>query len=323
MGFFDLITRNRLSDASSGSPPGGPNPQTQPKELELDQILRNKVALRLRKAIGPYDHRATPDRNDAARLWLELQELLQHAKGILGFPNHEWPDEAVLNWFLRAPDADALAFIELAFAHARRDFAARAGSYPPIFEKYVVDRRTGMDLAIEDLNRVFRQHELPLEFRGDKLIRIDSTHLHAEAVAPALLGLADKRFATAEAEFASAFEHQRHGRFPEAITDATKALESTLKITLDIKKVPYAANATLKQLVDAVFGAKLLPDYLPETLTGLRTLLANAGSIRNKTSAHGQGATPKPVDNALCSLALSQTAALIRFMLDVCIKPTR
>ena len=66
----------------------------------------------------------------------------------------------------------------------------------------------------------------------------------------ALLLLHDEEFRGAEEEFLNAHKHYRDGRQKEAIADALKAFESTLKTICDRRSWSYDPKATAKPLLD-------------------------------------------------------------------------
>ena len=68
-------------------------------------------------------------------------------------------------------------------------------------------------------------------------------------------------------------EHYRRGRNKEAIVDALKAFESTIKVICAERKWPDPPNATVGGLIEVVFREGLLPEYLLSEFTGLRSVV--------------------------------------------------
>lgn len=91
--------------------------------------------------------------------------------------------------------------------------------------------------AIEELNVRFRQAGFGYQFEGGQIVRVDSQLLHSEVVKPALVLLADHRFEGAQDEFLSAHAHYRAGEYEDAIVDANRAFESTMKTICDLARV--------------------------------------------------------------------------------------
>jgi hypothetical protein len=119
-------------------------------------------------------------------------------------------------------------------------------------------------------------------------------------------------------EFLSAHKHYREGEHKEAIVDALKAFESTMKAICTARGWPFdEQRAAARQLTDIVFANGLIPQYLQSHFTGLRTVLeAGVPTVRNKTSGHGQGPMPTVVPDYLAAYVLHQTAANIVLLVE-------
>lgn len=168
--------------------------------------------------------------------------------------------------------------------------------------------------AITEINARMKASGLGYEYDGE-IIRIDTELVHAEAVKPALELLREKRYAGPEQEFRTAYEHYRKGKNKEAITEAAKAFESTMKVILAKRNWSHNANDPANKLVAALYEHKLIPDYWQNAMTGLRTLLESAiQTPRNKSSAHGQGAELTTVPDHIAGYVLHMTASTIVFL---------
>lgn len=93
--------------------------------------------------------------------------------------------------------------------------------------------------AIEELNYRFNQHNLGYEFVNGNIIRIDHKLLHQEVIKPALRLLYEEGFEGAEEEFRNAFEKRKKGDNRNAIIEAGRAFESTIKTICDKKGYIY------------------------------------------------------------------------------------
>jgi hypothetical protein len=177
------------------------------------------------------------------------------------------------------------------------------------------DRR--VEAAILELNQRFREHGLGYQYEDGELVRVDSDLLHSEAVKPALTLLRTKSFAGPREEFLRAHEHYRHGRHEEALTEALKSFESTMKAICDSKKWTYEKGATAKKLVDTCFKNGLIDPFWQTHLAHLQGTLENGiATARNKLGGHGQGATPRTVPRELVSYVLHMTASTIVFLIE-------
>jgi hypothetical protein len=141
--------------------------------------------------------------------------------------------------------------------------------------------------------------------------------LHLEVTKKAIKILNDKDFENANEEFINAHEHFRHDRFKECLNECLKSFESVLKILIDKNGWLYNDKDTAKALIDIAFKNKLIPTYLQNSFTGIRTILeSSAPTIRNKNSGHGQGPEKIIVPQHLASYMLYLTGATIIFLVD-------
>lgn len=133
----------------------------------------------------------------------------------------------------------------------------------------------------------------------------------------ALLLLHDEEFRGAEEEFLNAHKHYRDGRQKEAIADALKAFESTLKTICDRRSWSYDPKATAKPLLDVVLQNGLVPPELEPQFSGLRAALESGlPMIRNRKGGHGQGQEPVTVPPHIVAFALHLAAANIVFLVE-------
>ncbi len=172
-----------------------------------------------------------------------------------------------------------------------------------------------IDDAISELNSRFKEHGIGFQFEEGEIIRVDSQLLHTEAVKPALSLLSKEEYAGAQEEFLNAYEHFRHGKHKEALNDALKSFESTMKVICDKQGWSYDPKATSKNLIDICYQQGLIPPFWQQHMAALRSLLeGGVPTGRNILSAHGQGATPKKVPDHIVSYILHMSAAAIVFL---------
>jgi hypothetical protein len=176
------------------------------------------------------------------------------------------------------------------------------------------------DEAIDDLNHRFREHGIGYEFASGEIIRIDSKYVHAEAVRPALQLLHDAGdgFSGPLQEFLEAHERYRKGEHKDAIVSACKAFESTLKAICTVRSWAFDAHKdTAIKLLEIVLANRLVPPYLQQQFTSLRSVLeSGVPTVRNKTSGHGQGPTPTVIPAHLVAYTLHLTASNIVFLIE-------
>ncbi len=171
--------------------------------------------------------------------------------------------------------------------------------------------------AIEELNYRLKDHRVGYQFEGGEIVRVDSQYIHAEAVKPAISLLNTAGFDGALEEFLNAHEHYRKGKMKEAMSDALKAFESTMKAVCNENGWSYPGNATAKTLINTVLDNGLVPSYMQTHLAGLHTsLVAGLPTVRNKNSGHGQGIFAKQVPDYLAGYALHLAATNIVFLVE-------
>ena len=213
-----------------------------------------------------------------------------------------------------ASTPELLDAIEIAFRvlHKVEDFIK---GYQDLFTSYLTPLE-----GIAELNKRFRQHALGYAFNPDTdlIVRLDSEYLHVEAVEPALHLLYQSGFTGAETEFAKAQEHYRHGRYEDAMTDALKAFESTMKCICDVRGwVHNPDKDTANELIKIVLREGLIPKWAESEFTGIRTILeSGVPTARNRNAGHGQGSTVRQVPDYLAAFTLHMAAANIVFLAE-------
>jgi hypothetical protein len=248
------------------------------------------------------------------RAFAEIEQSLCKELGVLSLNDsrERRSIDRVANFMFETKDAEvALSVIELSFAYLNATAGNNQYQYP--------DAKVRPPAAISEVNLRFQEHGIGYTFDAgsNRIIRIDSQFIHAEAVKPVLALLSDKRYSGVNDEFLKAHEHYRAGRDPEAIVECLKAFESTLKTIFDKRRWPHKQNDTAKPLLDICFAHKLIPDYLQSEFSALRSVLeAGVPTVRNRTSGHGQGVTPVTVPKHLASYALHLTASSILFLVE-------
>lgn len=170
--------------------------------------------------------------------------------------------------------------------------------------------------AIDELNERLKQHGLGYELINHEIIKKTNTVTHEKIVKPALMLLTDEEFRGAEDEYLLAFEHYEHGENKDAILNAIKAFESTMKTICAGMGYPFKPQSdTAKQLIATLEKNQFYPSYLNNHITGIRTTLeSGAPTLRNKEAGHGQGAEVKDVSDEYVEYALNLVATNILFL---------
>ena len=170
---------------------------------------------------------------------------------------------------------------------------------------------------VKELNDRFHEHAIGYQYSNGHIVRVDSDFIHAEVVVPALTLLSSQDFSGAEQEFRIAHKYYREQEYKEAIANASKAFESTMKTICDKLEWTYdKQRANASDLIKIVLDNELIPRYLETHLSGLKSLLVSTTTIRNRSSGHGQGAEPSYVPEYLAGYALHITASNIVFLVE-------
>jgi hypothetical protein len=183
----------------------------------LPSALRVQIVHIMRDAIGTDG----PSSSAATRFYISLEEMLSREFGVFSLGRGD-PKTNLSKFIVEGSTEQVIDAIEVIFRMIERKHAESG------YIKLATPRQRAAS-AIEELNGRFKEHTIGFRYEGGNLIRIDSEYTHAEITKPALALLRDPQFAGAEKEFRNAHDHYREGSAEEAITDALKAFESTMK----------------------------------------------------------------------------------------------
>lgn len=191
-------------------------------------------------------------------------------------------------------------------------------------KRHTSDADKRADEALDEMNGRFAQHGVGYQFSREqgRFVRVDSTFMHEEVVAPSMALLMEKGFEGAAQEFQKAHEHYRKMvQEPEAgkdaVTWAAKAVESTLKAIMVARGWAYDEKKdAMAKLLDKVFAGGLVAEDLKSYFEGLRTALCSGLPTLRNRNAHGQGATVKPIEPHMVTLAMHLAASTLRFLVE-------
>ena len=217
---------------------------------------------------------------------------------------------AIEKYIDNASNEDFLDFLDYIFTNiiCNENFSKEA-------EKYFQFESNPFQNAIDELNLRFVQHNLGYECTNDEIIIKNNAVIHKTIIKPALKMLSDNRFRGAEQEYLTAFDHLRKGNNKDAILNAGKAFESTMKTICKHLKFPYSETDSAKKLVETLKQNNYFPSYLDSYLNNLCALLEEgAPVIRNKESGHGQGSDIKVIDKEYVEFVLNTDASNILFL---------
>lgn len=241
------------------------------------------------------------DKISLREFWASVHDTLAEEYGVAILGKGRDAEERCLVFLQNATASEVLDIIDFSFrviADGFRDFVA--------------------EKAIDDLNHRFQEHRIGYEFLEGEIIRKDSQYLHEEAVKPALTVLNGPGFEGPQLEFFEAHAHLRAGEYQDAIVDAGKAFESTMKAICDLQGWTYdPLRATASVLVSIIITNNLIDASMTQQMTSFRTLMeSGVPTLRNRNGGHGGGSAPVEVAEYVASYALHLAASNIVFLVE-------
>ncbi|OCR25752.1 hypothetical protein AFK24_07280 [Pseudomonas syringae] len=277
---------------------------------DLSESFRVQVSYMIKDLLGDRDkyHQLSEQVQEAYEL---ISDLLRREYGVhnlgesYGGYSHRDPFDELHTFILKEPDTErCLDMVEL---------SCRLGEIQGRKQAYRGMSRASehIDDCLAELNGRFKAAGYGFEFTNNNIMRIDSELIHSEVVKPAIHFLNVPGFEGAKQEFFGAYEHYRHGNYKEALVDAAKSFESTMKVILK-KHGGYKDSDTASKLVLACASQGLIESYHENHLTALVNVLSGGiPTIRNRNAGHGQGADVKKVAPEIVAYGLHLTAAAI------------
>ncbi len=274
---------------------------------EFPEAFRNQVFFIMSDVLDEYEDED---------LWDYVHDTFSREKGLkkMGPYNEGYRKDNIEVYVGKATDEDFLDLVDYVFCLFDNVCRDARPEY-----RYDLDTNKMVDKAIEELNYRFKQHNLGYEFVNSEIIRIDNKVLHQEVVKPALKLLYEEGFDGAEEEFRKAFEYRRKGDNRNAILEAGKSFESTIKTICDKKGYTYdKAKDTAKTLIKILESNNFYPTYMSSHMASLRTALETGlPVIRNKNAGHGQGSTVVPISDEFAEYALNLAATNIVLLVGI------
>jgi hypothetical protein len=165
---------------------------------------------------------------------------------------------------------------------------------------------------VEEMNARMLEAGFGFQIENGQIMQVSSQFIHAEVVVPALSLLSNSKFSAADSEFRQAHAEFRAGEYEDCIHDCANAFESVLKVILTEKGWAFSPNDTASKLIAVAFANDLIPTYMQNEFSGLRTILeSGTPTVRNKSGGHGAGPNPRNIPSHIAAFQLHQTAASI------------
>lgn len=281
----------------------------------FSQAFRNQVFFIISDFISLYKDNY---QNSPRIIYTHIYDIYIRQKGIKELINYGGNNsvEYEIEIFISQSEAtDFIDFIDLAFQcidkHLRnQSFHGYNSAHEGESEKD--------DNAIKELNYRFRQHGLGYEYVDGQLIKKSNELIHQEITKPALSLLHNKKFKGAEDEFLKAFDDYKNGNNKDALMNAQRAFESTLKCICKEKKIEYKDEETSRPLIKHLIEGGVLPSYQDSYMNNLEQVLSGGlPTVRNKEAGHGQGDEIKRVDNFLVEYAIHLAATNIVYLVSL------
>ncbi len=287
---------------------------------ELPEGFRNQVYYIMQDIVDLYNEYNYS--HYITNLWNELHNMFAREKGLKRLGTYykemskQYGKHNIGEYLDRASTIDILDLIDYVFNY----FDKKVRNEKMIYDDtYTFQLDTNVDAAIKELNFRFKQHNLGYEFINGEIIRIDNTITHSNIIKPALKLIYDEDFSGAEEEIKRAFEYRRESDNKNAILEAGKAFESTMKTICDKKGYKYdKTKDNAQKLIHILEANNFYPTYMTSHLTNLRTTLETGlPVVRNKNAGHGQGNSILNVSDEFAEYALNLAATNIVLLIKV------
>lgn len=264
--------------------------------VELPDVARKKLA----EAMASHNH-SVGVRRDPNDGWVDNSDVVSEAATYLKteYAWDEWPGEKVSTSDSRQP----------LFALVWHGAGENVLDAIEVMHSGLTEDRRGYFST--HVNRIFDVEDCPWRLVKAECIKLDADFVGSDATQLALQSLAAGQFAGPADEYSKAAREQASGEVKNAIADACKSFESTLKILTGLEQ----ANAD--RLVKGLVASGYLDD-LPENVRsgfGGAVLMA-LPFIRNKLAGHGQGGQVVNVPQCYGALALQIAAAFQNFLIS-------
>jgi hypothetical protein len=185
---------------------------------ELPEPFRVQVIHIWRSALGVF-YTSSGYASPTNKYWTLIHDGIarEHGVFVLG-DGHSHLKAQCEQYVLSADTMGALDIIEYSFHVIDRGIRGVQG-----YDLHGANVSQDPDGAIKELNARFIEHGIGYQYMGGIVVRLDSQFTHSEIVQPALSLLSQAGFDGPADEFIRAFEHYRHRRIKEAISEALKA----------------------------------------------------------------------------------------------------
>jgi len=286
---------------------------------KVDKHFRTQFTLILTNLI---DIKTPSDENE----WVALEQHLKIEFGKDYLSSETSSINRVLNYFQKTNDIEALYIInqvlQMLYNLKNKYLRYVKEGYNDGWNNfdeggYYKSQAEKMEEIMNKISAKLLENGIGYEFINNQLVRFDNQYIHGEIVKDAIQLLQHHDFLNVSAEFMKAHEHYKSGDYKDAITNAGKAFESTMKIICS--KLGYEFNSdrdTASKLINILIQNGFIPSYLQDHLSGIQKVLASGiPTVRNKVS-HGEGDSPIVISPSMVKYILNLCATNIVFLVN-------
>ena len=305
---FDLFSKRKKKNTRAG----------EPDVYQYDEVsreLRVQIQQILIDAIGPQyqiDPYGMSSRSHNPDAWRNISKTLCRELGVHSLADRGNSVQQVIEYIGACPTEQFIDAVELCVKYIHHVSRAKQD-----YQRSKLGITQPPDEAIDEINYRFRESRLGYQFEAGEVFRVDSQFVHEEAIKPALKILNGPGLQGPREEFLEAHRQYRTGHYEQAIIEAGKSFESTLKAVCDLNQWEYNSGSRASDLLKIVRGNNLWPDYLDASFDQLvATLGSGLPKVRNGAAAHGQGAAIRSTPAYVAGYALHLCAAKIVLIAD-------
>jgi hypothetical protein len=309
MPVYDIYSRRKKQQENAG--------QTDLyKYDDIPEPFRIQVIHIWKTAIGTWRSGSSSYRRDNEppnNIWIAVNDILCRELGLLSLSGGDTPFDKCCTFILQESNIDnVLSLIEVSFRMIERICSQLSDA-----DKHKAEITQEPEDAINELNTRFKEHRIGYQYSGGIIIRMDSQYVHNQVVLPAISLLQRPGFEGPSQEFLDAHKHYREGNNKDAISNASKAFESTMKSICSLMHWTFPQNATAKPLLDICMSNGLIPQPLQAHFGALRATLENGlPTAANRFARHGQGKDTTTVPDYYTAYALHLAATNIVFLIE-------
>lgn len=178
---------------------------------------------------------------------------------------------------------------------------------------------------IHKFNEIFRIEKVGYEIVPVSLPKLpyivvpfNSEFLYNETIKYPLSLMFDSSFKGPLNEFEKALDDYRNSKYSDAIHEAHKSYESTLKTILHLKNIDYIPNDKIPKLVEKIRKSDIIDKELQSTFDSFWSVLQNGTpTIRNMEGiAHGQGINIKEIERSYADFVIRLAGTYIVFLIE-------